>query len=92
METGENVDKWDRLIVVVKNVGGKIIQREGGDLARVVWGLGGTVPSTCIDAKRVTILFGEHHKIDQSGLLEQVASAGVPVNVGPEGNLEWRLA
>ena len=46
---------------MVANVGGKILQREGGDLAKVVWGLGGKLLAVHIDAERVTIFFGEQH-------------------------------
>ena len=38
---------------------GEILQREGGDLPKVVWGLGGKLLVSHIDAERVTRFFGE---------------------------------
>ena len=45
-----------------------------------------------IDAERVTRFFGEQHNIDQFERLEQIARAGVPVDVGPGGYIERELA
>ena len=77
---------------MVANVGGKILQREGGDLAKVVWGLGGIFLAPHIEVGRVTRLIGEQHNIDQFALLEQIARVGLSVDVGSGGNLERKLA
>ena len=39
--TGNDAKDRHRLFRMVANVGGTILQREGGDLAKVLWGLGG---------------------------------------------------
>ena len=77
---------------MVAKVGAEILQREGGDLAKVVWGLGGKLLAPYIDAERVTRFVGERHNIDQFELLEQMTRVGVPVDVGPGGNLEREMA
>ena len=41
-----------------------------------------------IEVGRVTRGFGEQHNIDHFALLEQITRVGVPVDVGPGGNLE----
>lgn len=48
--------------------------------------------ATHIDAERVTKFFKEQHNVDQFSRLERVARVGVPVDVGPGGNLERELA
>ena len=82
-ETGE----WDWLARVVAEAGGEVLQREGNDLAKVVRGLEGELLAPHIDAKWLTRFFGEQHNIDQFKRLEQIARVGVPVDVGPGGNL-----
>ena len=67
-ETGGNAEERDRLVRVVATVGGKILQREGGGLEKVVRGLGGKLQAPDIDAERVTRFFGEQHNIDQFAL------------------------
>ena len=58
----------------------------------MVWGLGGKILAPHIEVGRVTRFFGEQHHIDQFALLDQIARVGVPVGVGPGGNLERELA
>ena len=58
----------------------------------MVWGLGGKLLAPHIEVERVTRFVGEQHHIDQFSLLEQIARVGVPVDVGPGGNLERELA
>ena len=58
----------------------------------MVWGLGGKILAPQIEVGRVTRFFGEQHRIDQFALLEQIARVGVPVDVGPGGNLARELA
>ena len=45
-----------------------------------------------IDVGQVTTSFGEQRNIDQFEPLEQIAGVGMPVGVGPGGNLECELA
>ena len=91
-ETWDNAGERDRLVRVVAMVRGEILQREGGDLAKVVWRRGGKLLAPHIDAERVTRFLGEQHNVDQFELLEQMARLGVPVDVGPGGNLARELA
>ena len=58
----------------------------------MVWELRERFLEPHIDAERVTSFFREQHNIDKFALLEQNARVGVPVNVGPGGNLERELA
>ena len=67
-KTGDNAEERDRLVRVVANVEGGILQREG-DLAKVLWGLRGKFLAPHIDAERVTRFFREQHNIDQFELL-----------------------
>lgn len=61
-------------------------------MGKVVWSLGGELLAKHIDVECVTNFFREQHKVDQFAPLEQMARIEVPVDVGPEGNLEWQLA
>ena len=93
-EMRDNTEERDRLVRKVANVGGEILQREseGGDLAMVVWGLGGKLLALHKEVAWVTRFFEEQRNIDQVALLEQIARVGVPVALGPGGNLERELA
>ena len=73
-------------------MGEEVLLRKGGDVGKVVWALGGELLAPHIDVERVKNFFGERHKVDQFALLEQIARVGVPVDVGPGGNLERELA
>ena len=57
--TGRETGERDRLVRVVAEAGVKLLQREGGDVAKVVWGLGGELLAPHIDVERVTRFFGE---------------------------------
>ena len=54
--------------------------------------LGGKLLAPHIDTECLTRLLGEQHNIDQFALLEQIVRVGVPVDVGPGGNLGRELA
>ncbi|CAN0377104.1 unnamed protein product [Laminaria digitata] len=51
-KTGDDVGERDRLIMAVAEVGGEILQRKGGELAEVVWELGGELLAPHIDKER----------------------------------------
>ena len=61
---------------MVENIGGKIFQREGGDLEKVTSRLRGEPLAAHIDAERVTRFFGKQHNIK-----EQIVRVGVSVDV-----------
>ena len=75
-ETGGNAEERDRLVRVVDNVGGKILQQGGGDLAKVAWRLGGEPLALHLDAERVTEFFVEQHNIDQFALSREDFEGG----------------
>ena len=61
-------------------------------MGKVVCALGGELLVPHIDVGCVKMVFGEQRKVDQFALLEQITRVGVPVDVGPEGDLEQELA
>ena len=72
---GEDRERYKeryRLLRVVVDARGKILQREGDGLVKVVWGLRGNLLSPHVHAERVTNIFGAQHNIDQFALLGQI--------------------
>ena len=91
-KTGDNAEERGRLVRVVGNVGGKILQREDGDLAKGGEGAGREVIGTPYrGGTGDEICFGAAQYRPIS-LLEQIARVSVPVDLGPGGNLERELA
>ena len=91
MKTWEDADERDRLFGFVARLGEQMLVRNRGDVRRVVWVLCGELLEPHIDVEGVKKGFGEQHEVDQLALLEQIARVGVPVDVGPGGNLERKL-
>ena len=73
-------------------LGGEMLPRKGGDVGNVVWAFGGELLAPHIDVERGKNFFGEQHKVDHFARLEQIARVGMPVDVGPGGNVERELA
>lgn len=63
-KTGDDAEERDPLLGVVANAGWTIRLRSKGDVAKMVWGLGGELLAPHMDADQVTKLFGEQHNID----------------------------
>ena len=84
-ETGNDAQVRGRRVLGDANIWPKPLQREGGSAAKVASGLGGESLASHIDAERVTKFFGEQHNIES---FKGIARMGVPVHVGPGGNLE----
>lgn len=63
-KTENDVEERGRPIRVVAEVGADTLQREGGDLAKAAWRLGGGLPAPHIDPERVANLFGDHHNLE----------------------------
>ena len=77
---------------VLAKAEGKFLQREGRDLAKVVWGWVGELLTPYIDAERETRWFGKQHNIDQFEWLEHITRVGVPVDVDHGCNIKCELA
>ena len=90
--TGENAEERDRLVQVVETVGGNILQQEGGDLAKVAWGLGGESLALQLDAEWVTRFVGEQNNIDQFALSRAECEGARAGGCRPGGNIERELA